>query len=304
MKKFGTVLIVLFISHLGAAQTAGPWTPRSGGGFLSAQFGYWSYDNVQLTGDTSRSGKLLRSVTDMTVNINAVYGGTDKVTIFASVPIKILSTSDLLNQDADFNDTLPSGKFTGLGNVNVGVKYKFFHKNNWVMAASIWGELKTGQYDSKTGIRTAYDAWGITPMFHVGRSWKDRYYISADLGGCYRTDNYSGDWRISVETGANFFQFLWLRLGIDSRRSFKNGSFSVPNNMQTSLMVNNQEWLALTFKAEYQHPIGIGLQAGISGYFAGNNIANAPYFFGGLFYKWNYDLNEAPRYRIEDRPKQ
>lgn len=300
--------LFLFFSSLSIlclySQTGGPWTPRTGGGFLNGQFSYWGYDEVQLIDDTSRSGLILRSVTDMTVMLNAVYGGTDRLTIFASVPIKIVSTGETINSGSDFTDTLPNGRITGLGNVIVGVKYKFFHKNNWVMAASLSGELKTGQFDSKTGLRTAYDSWGVIPVFQIGRSWKEKYYISADIGGCYRSDNYSGDWRISVETGANFFKFLWLRLGIDSRRSFRNGGFENPNNLQTSLMVNNQEWLALNFKAEYMHPVGIGVQAGISGYFLGNNIPNAPYITGGVFYKWNYDLNDAPRFRIEDKPKE
>lgn len=286
------------------AQDGGPWTPHSGGGFLNGSFGYWSYSKVQLMNDTSRQGNLLRSVTDMTVRLNAVYGATNRVTIMASVPIKIVSTdASAFNTGADFKDTLPGGRITGLGNVEVGVKYKFYHRK-WVMAASLRSELKTGQYDASTGLRTAYDSWGFVPTFHIGRSWKEKYYWFADLGGCYRTDDYSGDWRISTEAGANLFKVLWLRLSLDSRRSFRNGNFLDSNNVQTSLMVNNQEWLALNFRLEYQHPIGIGLQAGIAGYFLGDNIPNAPYFFGGLYYKWNYDLNEAPKYRIEERPKE
>jgi hypothetical protein len=286
------------------AQDGGPWTPRQAGGYLNASFSYWGYDKVQLINpDSGRTGNLLRPVTDMTFCVSAVYGATDRVSIIASIPLKIISTSQSYNDKSDFTDTLKSGRVTSLGNVNVGVKYKFYHKK-WVMAASLTSELKTGLYDSKTGLRTAYDAWGFVPMFHIGRSWKEKYYLSMDLGGCYRTDNYSGDWRIGLETGAHFFNALWLRLNVDSRRSFRNGSFMSANNQQTSLYVNDQEWLALQFKVEYQHPIGFGIQAGISGYFAGNNIPNAPYFFGGLYYKWNYDLNDVPKYRIEDRPKQ
>jgi|GEM_PF-779431 len=303
MKRIVWLFFAVWGTAVVSAQENGPWTPHQAGGFLSGTFSYWGYDRVQLMNDTARTGNLLRPVTDMTVQIKAVYGATNRVSIFAAVPIKIISTSKSFSDEADFSDTLPAGRITGLGNVIAGVKYKFYHKK-WVMAASLHGEMKTGQFDSKTGLRTAYDAWGVVPMFHIGRSWKEKYYFFLDLGGAWRSDNYSGDWRIGAEGGAFLFKALWLRLNLDSRRSFRNGSFSHPNNMQTSLYVNDQEWLAIRFQAEYQHPVGFGLLAGISGYVAGNNIAAAPYYYGGVYYKWNYDLNEAPKYRIEDRPKE
>jgi hypothetical protein len=228
----------------------------------------------------------------------AEYGALDRLTLFMTLPVNIVSTSNEINTGADFYDTLKSGSITGLGNIEAGIKYKFYHKK-WLIAASLRSELKTGTYDNATGLRTANDAWGFIPMVHVGRSWNEKYYVFADLGGCYRTDNYSGDWRIQLEGGARLFNVLWLRGALHSRRSFYNGKFEKENNLQTSLFVNNQEWLMLNARIDYQHTIGFGIQAGISGYFLGNNIAATPMFYGGIYYKWNYDYGEADTYWIE-----
>ena len=279
------------------AQHDGPFTPRSGGGLLSGHFHYQSYSQIQQL-DTSNPQNLLRPVTHMSFRFMAEYGALDRLTLFVMLPVNIVSTGKELNTGADFTDTLRSGTVTGLGNVEAGVKYKFYNKK-WLLAASLRSELKTGTYDNGTGLRTANDAWGFIPMVHLGRSWKEKYYLFADLGGCYRTDNYSGDWRIQLEGGARLFNALWLRGAIHSRRSFYNGKFEKENNLQTSLFVNNQEWLMLNARIDYQHPIGFGIQAGISGYFLGNNIAATPMFYGGVYYKWNYDYGEADTYRIE-----
>lgn len=299
------ILCILCLSELSLhAQFAGPFTPRSGGGFLSGIFQYQSYSSLQVMNDTMNRSSLLRPVSRMAFRFNAEYGPIDKLTIFIMLPIHIVSTNNYeYNPESNFTDTLKRGSLTGLGNLEAGVKYKFYHKK-WVMAVSLFGEMKTGTFDNPTGLRTANDAWGIVPMFHIGRSWKERYYFFSDIGGCYRTDGYSGDWRIQAEGGAKFFNMLWIRAAIQSRRSFYNGRFENMNNLQTGLYLNDQEWLSLNACVEYQHKIGFGVQAGITGYFLGNNIPKSPVFYGGIFYKWNYDYAEDASYRIEKATRQ
>lgn len=297
MRSFNLFFYFLFFVTKVYAQYDGPFTPRSGGGLLSGHFYYQSYSQIQQQ-DTSQPQNLLRPVTHLSFRFLAEYGALDKLTLFVMLPVNIVSTSKELNTGADFTDTLKPGSISGLGNVEAGVKYKFYQKK-WVFAASMRTELKTGTYDDGTGLRTAYDAWGIIPMLHAGRSWKEKYYVFADVGACYRTDNYSGDWRIQLEGGIRLFNTLWVRGAIHSRRSFFNGTFEKNSNLQTSLYVNNQEWLVLNARIDYQHPIGLGIQAGISGYFLGNNIATTPVFYGGIYYKWNYDYGESDSYRIE-----
>lgn len=281
------------------AQYDGPFAPRSGGGLLGGHFHYQSYSQLQQQ-DTSYPLNLLRPVSFVSFRLMAEYGALDRLTLFLVVPINIVSTGKEFNNAADFTDTLKYGTVTGLGNVEAGVKYKFYHQK-WLLSTSLRSELKTGTYDNGTGLRTGYDAWGIIPMFHVGRSWKEKYYVFADLGACYRTDNYSGDWRIQLEGGARLFNSLWLRSAIHSRRSFYNGKFEKKNNLQTALFVNNQAWLMLNARIDYQHRVGFGIQAGISGYLLGNNIAATPMFYAGVYYKWNYDYGEVETYRIEPK---
>lgn len=309
MKKTLIFIIIFTVNYIAnAQQLTGPFTPKAEGGAVWAGIQYQSFSKVQLAKDSVRNKQNnLRAITDMTFPINAVYGATDRVALMLSVPIRIVTTSSAVNSNADsvlaqLNDTLSAGKITGFGNVLVGVKYKFYDNRGWFMAASVTGELKTGKYDQRTGIRTGIDAWGVRPMMHFAKSWKDKYYIQSDIGGTYRTDNHSGDFRFNLEGGAYLINAIWLRAGVDVTRSFYNGTFAKKTDYQYYLYANNQEWVALHAQAEYQHKVGIGIFLGIKGYFAGNNIPTSASIYGGLLYRWKFDVSEKARYTIIDAP--
>ncbi len=308
MKKiFFFLILFLSLPTVFCQQISGPFTPKSEGGAVWGGIQYQSFSKVQLANDSLRTRQNnLRAVTDITFPINAIFGASDKVALFISVPIRIVSTSSAVNSNADSAlvgmDTLATGSIVGFGNVLVGAKYKFLDKNGWMMAASITGELKTGKYDQRTGIRTGTDAWGFRPMLHFGKSWKWKYYLQSDIGGTYRTDNHSGDFRFHLEGGAFLLKSIWLRGGLDVTRSFYNGTFERKTDPQYYLYANNQEWVALHAQAEYQHSSGFGIYAGIKGFFAGNNIPTTPLFYGGIFFRWKFDIAPKENFKIIDMP--
>lgn len=308
MKKSFTLFITLCsFPILFAQQITGPFTPKSEGGAAWGGVQYQSFSKVQLANDSLRTKQNnLRQVTDFSIPINAIFGASDRIALFLSVPLRFISTSSAVNSNADSVlanlDTLTAGSIIGFGNVLVGVKYKFFDRNGWFMAASLTGELKTGKYDQRTGIRTGIDAWGFRPMLHFGKAWKAKYYVQSDLGGTYRTDNHSGDFRFQLEGGAFFINSIWIRGGLDINRSFYNGTFERKTDVHYYLYANNQEWVALHAQAEYQHTSGFGIYAGIKGFFAGNNIPTTPYFYGGIFFRWKFDLAHKENFYIIDKP--
>lgn len=298
MKKIFALVSILFTSTL-CAQFEGAFIHHDGGGTVGVEGGYQGFDKVH-SKDSAYNGNLRRSVTDVTIRMYAHYSPIEKLALFVSVPLKYVSTSQAYTTlPTSFSDTLPDNEMFRVGNVQLGVKYKFFHKKNWLLSASVLSEFKTSYYEENDGLKSGLEAFSFAPNFHVAKVFNNAYYVNLDLGGNYRTDDHSGDFRGYLEAGANFWkEQIWLKLGLDVRQSFRNGSYLSPNNRQTGLYLNDREYLAFVFKAEYCHPKGYGVNFGVNAYFGADNMPAFPYIHGGLFYRWKYDLRQELPYKI------
>lgn len=298
MKKFLIVFFSLINANL-FAQFEGAFINHDGGGFVAVEGGYQGYDHLH-SKDSLFNGNLRRSVTDVSIRMYAHYSPIEKLSLFVCVPLKYsLTNENYTTLPTNFVDTLKAGELFNVGNVQAGVKYKFFHKKNWILAGSFLGEFKTSYFEESNGLKTGLEAFSFTPTLHIARTFNDAYYINMDLGATLRTDDHSGNARIYTEVGANFWkQQIWLRLGFDIRPSFRNGSYFVENNRQTGLYLNNQDYMAFVFRAEYNHHSGFGFYGGVNAYFNADNMPAFPYVNGGLFFRWKYDLRqeEAVKY--------
>ncbi len=283
------------------AQFEGAFINHEGGGFVGVEAGYQGYERIMLLKpDSANNGNLHRRISDVTIRMFAHYSPIEKLSLFVSVPLKIVSSSETpTTLLTNFPDTLPASDMFNVGNIQAGLKYKFFHKNTWALAVSLLSEFKTSTYEEQTGLKTGLEAFSFNPNFHVAKTFSEKYYVNLDLGGTYRTDDHSGDFRIYTELGTTFWkEQIWLRLGFDMRPSFRNGNFMGINNTQTGLYLNNREYMGIVFKAEFNHTSGIGLYGGVNAYFNADNIPDFPYVNGGIFYRWKYDLREALQYKI------
>ncbi len=298
MKK-KIIFLAIFLSTNLFAQFEGAFINHEGGGYIGVEGGYQGFDHVH-SKDSLYNGNLRRSVTDVTIRMFAQYSPLEKLSLFVSVPLKYVSTNETYTTlQTNFTDTLPSNDLFNVGNVQAGVKYKFFHKQNWLLAASVLGEFKTSYYEEQDGLKTGLEAFSFTPTFHIARTFSDTYYINMDLGASIRTDDHSGNARIYTEVGATFWkEQIWIRIGFDIRPSFRNGNYLSDNNRQTGLYLNNQDYMAFVFKAEYRHPSGVGLYGAVNAYFNADNMPAFPYLNGGLFYRWKSDLRQELPYQF------
>lgn len=298
MKKFAIFLVTC--TSIVSAQFEGAFINHEGGGIVGVEGGYQGFDHLHIKDTAGYNGNLRRSITDVTIRMFAHYSPIEKLSLFVSVPLKYLQSSETFTTlPTNFSDTLPNNEMFRVGNVQFGVKYKFFHKKTWVLAASVLSEFKTSYYEESDGLKSGIEAFSFAPNFHVAKTFNDAYYINLDLGGNYRTDDHSGDFRAYTEAGANFWkQQIWLKVGLDVRQSFRNGGFLAPNNRQTGLYLNDREYLAFVFKGEYCHHQGYGAYFGVNAYFAADNMPAFPYIHGGLFYRWKYDLRQELPYQI------
>lgn len=264
----------------------GPWAVGKKHGYAQLGLTLNRYDRLIVPSSSNLYGKrLLRTVTDNTLQVYGEYGMTDKLTFVSSIPLKILATSKgaLPNGDA-FSTLLPSGSLVGLGNVMLKAKYLLYNKGI-VVSGFLETDWATFQVKQSVGLRTGYNSWGLCPGISMGASGK-KWYGFVEGGYAFRTGGYSNELRYGGEFGGRFIKKTWMALVINIRQSMMNGSVNEGNVAQTAMYVNNQSYNAFGLKIAYSYTEKIGLNLSAYGAFGGNNVAAAPTFGGGIFYKW------------------
>lgn len=301
-KQFSSIALVgflisfLFLTSLPTAKAGGPWTKKKGEGYFQASFNFIPAIN-QLSINPYRVKYLNRKVFDGTAGLYAEYGISDKLTLSASLPLKIVEIGRQIEQVDTLADVragfgppgeiLDAGTLVDLGNTYVGVAYSLLNKK-WRMAAHLLLMVPTAiqPYNPRTALRTAYPCWGIQPMLSVGTSNK-KWYTYLESGVQFRTDAYSHQWVANAEYG-----FLvgktYFAVALNAIICFSGGA-DIPNRqeeVQTGLYVNNQNFVAITLKAIIPITKQIGGLVSLSGGVWANNVQRGPNIGLGVFYKW------------------
>ena len=281
MKKL-SILAALFLSAQLFAQS--PWTKKKNEGYVQLNFtSVASYDKV--FGNPEYDTQ--RQITDNTLQLYGEFGITDKTTLFANVPLKMLKSGDF---SKDMTLVLPTfttteATETTLGNIQFGVKHNFIN-NKWLVSAQLAVEANTSSYNADAGLRSGYDAWTVTPLILAGRGF-DKWYIQAFTGVDIRTNNYSSNFKLGGEVGYKTLNWLWIAGFLDGVASFKNGDIVLPQeNLATALYVNDQSYTAFGLKFIAEFNKNFGANVGLGGAFAGRNVAKAPAISVGLFHKF------------------
>lgn len=276
MKQLTSLLVMFFTVSIFAQS---PWTKKKNEGYLQLSFtAIPSYD--KLFGDPERTTD--RKISDNTLQLYGEFGVSDKTTLFANIPLKMVKTGDIvLTPTATVEDSK-----TSLGNIQLGVKHNFYNKNSWVLSGQLGVEANTGSFDALSGLRTGIDAWSFTPLFLAGKSFGNSYFQSF-IGADVRTNGYSSNFKIGGEYGGKIFKNFWLIGFVDVVKSFENGDVVLPTtNLLTGLYINDQEYGAFGAKAIYEITQKIGVNAGFGGAFFGKNVAKAPALSIGLYHKF------------------
>ena len=275
-----TTLLVLFFSMSLFSQS--PWTKKKGEGYLQLSFTTISYDKLFGNPDYNTE----RKINDNTLQLFGEIGLSDKTTIFATLPLKMQKTGNLVTPISAPNISITSeGSETTIGNIQLGLKQNFYNKNNWVISGQLGIEANTGNFDIATGLRSGADAWTFTPLFLAGKSFRKSYFQSftrVDI----RTYGYSSNFKIGGESGGQIFDSFWLIGFLDIVKSFENGDFLAQESAITGTYVNDQEYGAFGAKVIYEFSDKFGLNAGFGGAFFGNNVAKAPALSFGLYTKF------------------
>lgn len=276
MNRYLTLIFALNTS-ISIAQSA--WTKKKGEAYVQLTFTGINNYSTQF-GDPDYDTE--REVTDNTLQLYGEYGLSDKTTLILNLPIKLIKTGSPVQNDLAITTSTSN---TSLGNIEIGVKQKLFDEK-WVGAVQLNIESNTSQFDIASGINSGYDAWSFTQTLNVGRSL-NKSYVQGFIGLVLRTNDYSSNFKIGGEFGANLVKKVWFIAFVDIIKSFENGAVALPlTNLLTGLYVNNQEYAAFGFKAIGEITDKFGVNLGIGGAFSGNNVAKQKALSFGLYHKF------------------
>lgn len=277
------VLPALFLITLNAFSQS-PWTKNKNEGYIQTSFTtIGSYDKIYGNQDY----KPQREITDNTLQLYGEYGVTDKTTLFANIPLKMVKTGDFTEDMSVIfpSFTIEETSETLLGNIQLGIKHNFSN-NKWLLSGQLSIEANTSTYKENSGLRSGYDAWTFTPLFLTGRGF-DSWYIQAFTGFDIRTNDYSSNYKLGGEIGYKALNWLWIAGFLDGVASLKNGDVILPQeNLATGLYVNDQSYAAFGLKFIGEFNKSFGVNVGFGGAFAGRNVAKAPALSFGLYHNF------------------
>lgn len=273
-------LIALLLSLTSISLIAqSPWSKEKNEAYLQL-----SYTTIAGYSELFGDPELItdREINDNTLQLYTEYGLSNKTTLLASVPLKMVSSNDLVVATATPRTT--ESTKTALGNIELGIKHNFINKK-WLLSGQLNVELNTGSFDEASGLRTGYDAFTVTPLIIIGRGFNN-WYIQAFTGVAIRTNDYSSAYKLGGEVGYKALDWLWVAGFLDGVASFHNGNLEqTVSNTLTGLYVNDQSYGAFGLKLAGEIKDNFGLNLGFGGAFGGRNVAKSPALSFGVFYK-------------------
>lgn len=289
IRFFFIITTICFFSSCTYAQ--GPWVQKKNTGFIQLQttlLVQGTYDGLILKEISlaKTETNINREVVNSDVGIYAMYGLTDKLTLFTQLPFKYVATKE--QTDSLYHpNLLEQGSLFGLSNYRLGIKYGLLDKNLKI-AASLQTSWNTAKKELENGLTTGYLSNSFGLFGHVGGSLSPRWYSFLDLGYNVSTDDYSDFINANFELGfkAATTQSLWIVLNINIRESVENGAFLNENLIQTGLYPNDQEWNGYGIKFLYELKNQIGFTLGTAGAFSANYVGFAGPITFGIFKKW------------------
>ncbi len=271
---FLIALAVVFFLVPFSSFAGGPWAIGKKKGFLQAGFTSLKYDRAY--NSEGKSNSIGTEITDNTFQIYSEYGISEKLTLKTILPFKLLENS------------LVSENLNGLGNWIIGGKYLLVDKK-LKFSGGVDISLPTAQEDVLSGLRTGYDALGITPYFSLG-SGKQNLYGFVEGGVNLNSNEYSSNFVANLEVGYAPVKNLWIAGFSDVRQSFENGDFQNTDNLTftvSNLYVNDQSYAVGGFKIAYAHKDKFGVNfSRVFVIASAENVAASLPFNAGVFLKW------------------
>lgn len=282
MKRIIVLLLIVVLSTTAFAQS--PWVKEKGSAYTQVSLNMITeYSSIYAS--SGNHVELPRLVTDKSIQFYGEFGLGGDWQISTALPYKLLTTGGLSSNYTGGAFNIQEGTHNALGNIELAIKKNFINKS-FLLTGQLKTELPTSSFDELTGLRSGLDALSIIPSITVGKGWNQAYgYIS--VGSAIRSNDYSGDVRISGELGTQPINKFWIVLVLDVVSSLENATPDIPNNQfESGIYLNNQEYFAYGIKFAYEIKDGWGINLAGYGASSGNAVARAPSVNFGVFYEW------------------
>lgn len=284
MRLFIHCLSLVVVTFPVVAQS--PWVAGKGKGYAQLGFtGIGPYNSLFSEG--SGVYRLVREVSDRTLQIYGEYGVRETTSLLAILPYKMLATGNLVdNPTPDTGGVIiTEGTFSTLGNVQLALRQNFLSEGV-VFSGQFTVELPTAGFDETMGLRGGLNAISVVPSFSVGMG-TSRVYGFVSTGVALRSNNYSSEFRLGGEIGLRVISRVYVCAVLDIVSNFEDGNASEDfRQLQTGLYLNNQGFFAYGLKTIIGFTDKIGINAAFYGAGSGNLVARSPSVNAGFYVKW------------------
>lgn len=216
-------------------------------------------------------------ISDQTVYVTGRYGITNRLTAQAQIPYKITKRySEGSGPDIQ--------SLNHLGNIEGGIIYQYLESIPY-LTASLFVEANTSDYNFISGLATGYNSWAFRP----GVAYKSSYnnlWTSLYAGFEFRTNNYSNNFLMNMESGYTANEKIYLAVNLYLRQSFANGTYCDCTLQETAMYPDKQEYFGAGIKSGFQFN-KIGIHVAVNTAFSGQNVGADPVLSAGLSYR-NY----------------
>ncbi|MFZ4633209.1 MAG: hypothetical protein ACOYNO_03275 [Saprospiraceae bacterium] len=280
-----SLLLVAIALFANATESfADGWPRPKGHGFYQLSFqtirARQYYANDEQITDLNGSGTLLSSYTSA---FYGEYGITNRLTGIAYVPFWVRNTVNEGVGEITGEILQPGLENTAFGDVDLGVRYNFFNKNQWVLSGGLTLGLPTGDAENEDLLYSGDGEFNQLVKMEWGYG-ANRWYTSGHLGFNNRTENFSDEWRFLAEAGYWILpQRLLAQARFISVQSFNNGN---PTGSGNGLFANNVEYLSPQLGLAYEFNAHWGVSVNVGGAVQGRNALAAPAFTGGVYAKF------------------
>jgi len=275
INKSGMFFLIFLFSIILIEETkAGAWTQKKNSGYYSLDFRFLSSSELH-----GMNGSKIRipEFKDFTTGFFGAYGITNDVTVFLGASVYKSISLDTISSAAGFDTNV-----SGIGNIDVGVKYLLSKFGSTVLSAKLILGLPTGNSDKDGALWTGTSDFNQEIGVEVGHSFYPApFYLTGGVSFNNRTKGFSDEFSYGIEGGYKFISNLTLVVRFHGQLSLKNGDDDVIGGY--GIYLNNQEYFAYNAQLVYKITNNIGVKSSYENGAAAKNIISSPVFSFGVF---------------------
>lgn len=276
MKKIST-LILLFVSV--SCLAGGGWTKKKGRYYL--KLSQYTIIANQYFNPEGNLIKINPRIAFYNTALYGEYGLTDRINVELYFPF--FSRSVLNNFQKRNGEFVEGDQVSGIGDTNLAFKYGIVQGGSTVVSAKLTLGLPFGDASGgETGtLQTGDGEFNQMLSVDIGHSFYPApFYANASVGINNRTNNFSDEFRFSVEAGLTLKKFILIGrlIGVES---LMNGN--TDDNANQGVFGNNVEYLSFMPELVYKIKENFGVTAAVGTAFSGRQVLANPSYEVGFF---------------------